>query len=189
MSPVTDNPTRTRAAPLYGLLARFDSPEQLVEAAKHAYVAGYRSMDAFSPVPVDGLAAALGRKRTAMPLIMLLGGIAGGTSGYFMQWYSAVVDYPFNVGGRPFHSWPAFIPITFELTVLLSAICGVLGMLYLNGLPRFNHPIFNARGIERATVDQFFLCIESADPKWDVDSTRRFLTEALGALEVTEVVP
>ena len=176
-----------RTSPVYGLLARFDTPVLLVEAAKKAYLAGYRQMDAYSPVPVEGLAAALGRKRTAMPLIMLLGGIAGGTGGYFMQWFSAVIDYSVNVGGRPFHSWPSFIPITFELTVLLSAIAGVLGMLFLNGLPRLNHPIFNARGIERATVDRFFLCIESSDPKWNVEGTRRFIEGELKGLDVEEV--
>ena len=179
--------THIERSPLYGLLARFDTPEELVHAARTAYVAGYRRMDGFSPVPVEGLAAALGRRRTLMPLIMLVGGIVGGISGFFMQWYSAVVDYPFNVGGRPFNSWPSFIPITFELTVLVSAISGVLGLLFLNGLPRFHHPIFNARGIERATLDRFFLCIESEDPKWDQEKTASFLREELKAVEVTEV--
>ena len=178
--------TEVKGAP-HGLVARFDSPEALLAATQAAYLAGYRKMDAYSPVPVDGLAQALGSRRTIMPLIVLLGGIAGGTAGYFMQWYSMVVDYPYNVGGRPFHSWPMFIPVTFELTVLSAAICGVVGMLYLNGLPRFHHPIFAAPGIERATVDQFFLCIEAADPKWDQDGTRHYLEAELHAAEVKEV--
>ena len=144
-------------------------------------------MDAYTPVPVEGLAQALGRRKTVMPLIVLLGGIAGGVSGYFMQWYSMVVDYPYNVGGRPFHSWPSFIPVTFELTVLCAAISGVFGMLFLNGLPRFHHPIFAAPGIERATVDQYFLCIESADAKWHAEETRRFLTDEAHAKEIVEV--
>jgi len=179
--------SKMRLSPLHGLLARFESAEELVAATKKAYVAGYRQMDAYSPVPVEGLASALGRQGTAMPLIMLLGGIVGGVSGFFMQWYSAVVDYPFNIGGRPFNSWVSFIPITFEATVLVSAISGVVGMLYLNGLPRYHHPIFNARGIERASVDGFFLCLESGDPKWDAEGTRRFLKDELNAAEVTEV--
>ena len=173
--------------PMYGLVARFDTPDALVEATKKAHAAGYRRMDAYTPLAVNGLAEALGRKGTVMPLIMLLGGITGGLIAYATQWYSAVIDYPFNVGGRPFHSWPSFIPITFEFTVLLSAISGVLGMLFLNGLPRLNHPIFNARGIERASVDGFFLCIESADPKWDPEGTRRFLADDLKSPDVTEV--
>ena len=176
-----------RVMPLHGLVGRFDSSEELVAAAKKAYGAGYRRMDAYTPLPVEGLAAALGRKGTPMPFIMLLGGILGGASGFFMQWYSAVVDYPFNIGGRPFNSWVAFIPITFEMTVLFSAISGVLGMLLLNGLPRYNHPIFNAHGIERSTVDRFFLCIESEDSKWDLEETARFLRDELMAADVSEV--
>lgn len=179
--------TTASASSVHGLLGRFDTPESLVAATKKAYLAGYRRMDAYSPVPVEGLSAAMGRRRTAMPLIMLVGGLVGGTSGFAMQWFSAAVDYPFNVGGRPFNSWVSFIPITFELTVLLAALSGVFGMLYLNGLPRFNHPIFNARGIERATLDQFFLCIEVEDPKWDRAEIERFLTDELKAADVKEV--
>ena len=171
----------------WGLAARFGSEEALLEATKAAYLIGYRKMDAYSPVPIDGLAEALGSRKTVMPLIVLLGGIAGGVSGYFMQWYSMVIDYPYNVGGRPFHSWPSFIPVTFELTVLCAAVAGVFGMLFLNGLPRFHHPIFGAPGIERATVDQFFLCIESKDGKWDAEETLRYLQDELHAAEVVEV--
>lgn len=171
----------------WGLAARFGSEDALLEATKAAYLAGYRKMDAYSPVPVEGLAQALGHRRTIMPLIVLLGGIAGGVGGYFMQWYSMVVDYPYNVGGRPFHSWPSFIPVTFELTVLCAAIAGVFGMLFLNGLPRFHHPIFATPGIERATVDQYFLCIESRDDQWNAEATRRYLQDELHAAEVVEV--
>ncbi len=179
----TDSGHRT----LHGLLARFDSPAALLAATRKAYAAGYREMDAYSPIPVEGLPQAMGRGKTLLPLIFLLGGIAGGTGGYFMQWYSMVIDYPYNIGGRPFHSWPMFIPVTFELTVLLAAISGVLGMLYLNGLPRLHHPIFHAAGIERATVDRFFLCIETTDPQWDRMLTRTFMESDLAAREVTEV--
>ncbi len=171
----------------WGLAARFDTEEAILEATRAAYLAGYRKMDAYSPVPIEGLAVALGSRRTIMPPLVLLGGIVGGLGGYFMQWYSMVIDYPYNVGGRPFHSWPSFIPVTFELTVLCAAVTGTLGMLFLNGLPRFHHPIFAAPGIERATVDKFFLCIEAADPKWDLEETRRYLQDELGATEVVEV--
>lgn len=171
----------------WGMAARFDTGEALVAATEAAWLAGYRRMDAYCPVPVEGLAEALGRRKTAMPLIVLFGGIVGGLSGYFMQWYSMTIDYPYNVGGRPFHSWPMFIPVTFELTVLCAAIAGVTGMLFLNGLPRFHHPIFGAPGIERATVDRYFLCIESADPKWSQAETRHFLQDELKAAEVVEV--
>ena len=172
----------------WGFAARFDSQEALKEAVDLAYHAGYRQMDAYSPVPVGGVAEKLGRgERTAMPLIVLLGGIAGGTGGYFLQWYSMTIDYPYNIGGRPFHSWPMFIPVTFELTVLCAAIAGTLGMLFLNGLPRFHHPIFAAPGIERATIDRFYLSIEATDPKWNREETRRFLEEELHASEIVEV--
>ena len=172
----------------WGLVARFDSEEALKSAVEAAYLAGYRRMDAHSPIPVEGLAEKLGRgHKTAMPLIVLLGGVAGGTGGYFMQWYSMTVDYPYNIGGRPFHSWPMFIPVTFELTVLCAALAGVFGMLFLNGLPRFHHPIFGTPGIERASIDQYFLCIEAADPKWNQEGTRRFLVQELGASDIVEV--
>jgi hypothetical protein len=171
----------------YGLLAVFDSAEALLSAAKKAHAAGYRQMDAYSPVPVEGLAEALGRKKTRMPLVFLLGGIAGGTSAYFMQWYSMAVDYPYNIGGRPFHSWPMFIPVTFELTVLLAAISGVCAMLFFNGLPRLHHPIFQAPGIERASLDRFFLCLESADPMWHAENTLQFIRRELDAGEISEV--
>ena len=185
--PAKEQATSAPPSP-WGFAARFPSEEALKEAAEAAYLAGYRRMDAYSPVPVEGLAEKLGRgRKTAMPLIVLLGGIAGGTGGYFLQWYSMAVDYPYNVGGRPFHSWPMFIPVTFELTVLCAALAGVFGMLFLNGLPRFHHPIFGTPGIERASVDQYFLCIEAADPKWSQTETHRFLEEELHASAIVEV--
>lgn len=171
----------------YGTRAAFENGEALVEAARKAYAAGYRKMDAYSPVPVEGLAEAMGRRGTVMPLIVLGGGIASGFTAWFVQWYSAVHDYPLNIGGRPFNSWPMFIPIIFEMTVLFAAVSGVLGMLFLNGLPRLNHPIFAAPGIERATVDGYFLCLEAADPLWDLELTRRFLVDKLHSADVAEV--
>jgi len=171
---------------LYGVVAEFSDHEQLVEAAKLARERGYRCMDAYTPFPVEDLPEALGHKRTPVPLIVLLGGIAGAAGGYFMEWYSMAVDYPLNVGGRPLNSWPAYVPITFELMVLCAAISAIIGMLVLNRLPRLHHPIFNASGFERATTDRFFLCIEVRDLKFDAAGTRTFL-EGLGPVRVTEV--
>ena len=185
--PITESPTLLRQDTLHGLLGRFESGYALVAATRKAYEAGYRRMDAYSPVPVEGLAEAMGRRGTLLPLIVLGGGITGGFTGWFVQWFSATVDYPFNIGGRPFNSWPMFIPIIFELTVLFAAVCGTLGMLFLNGLPRLHHPIFHAAGIERATLDRFFLCLEATDPRWDRDATRRFLEDELHAADVVEV--
>ncbi len=186
--PVNEAPAHAaQEMSLYGLTGMFASGDALLEATQKAYEAGYRQMDAYSPVPVDGLAEAMGRRGTPMPLIVLCGGVTGGFTGWFMQWFSATYDYPFNIGGRPFNSWPMFIPIIFELTVLFAAVSGVLGMLFLNGLPRYHHPIFAAQGIERATVDRFFLCIESADPRWGREETRRFLEHELHATDVVEV--
>src|ERR1700761_5197288 len=136
---------------LYGLMAEFKQPEEVLTAVQRAYEHGYRRMDAYSPFPVEGLAEALGRRGTAVPLIVLIGGIVGGLGGYFMQWYATVVSYKINVGGRPFHSWPAYIPITFELTVLCASLSALVGMLALNRLPQPYHSVFNAPGFDRAS--------------------------------------
>jgi hypothetical protein len=176
----------TARPPIWGLLAEFDSPTALVEAARRAHAEGYRKMDGYSPFPIEELAEALGARATRLPLLVLLGGIVGCVGGYFMQYYSAVHDYPMNVGGRPLHSWPAFIPVTFEMTVLVAALTAVLGMLALNGLPQPYHPVFNVERFARATRDRFFLSIEATDPKFDRDATRAFLA-GLGPREVSEV--
>lgn len=160
---------------LYGLLAGFDDHRRVLEAAQEAYRRGYRRMDAYTPFPVQGLAEALGSKGTPVALIVLLCGIVGGLSGYFMEWYAMTVSYPINVAGRPFNSWPAYIPITFELTVLAGAISAIIGMLALNRLPRPHHPVFDAPEFGRASTDRFFLCIEASDPKFDLAATRQFL--------------
>jgi hypothetical protein len=171
---------------LYGLIAEFDSPSQLVAAAEKTYERGYRRIDAYSPFPIEELFEAIGDRRTLMPLIVLIGGIIGCISGYFMQYYIHVIDYPLNVGGRPLHSWPAFIPVTFEMTILCAALAGVFGMLALNGLPQPFHPVFNVPRFELASRDRFFLLIEARDPKFDLEETRRFL-ESLEPREVSDV--
>lgn len=173
-------------APIYGLMAEFESPEDLLDAAHRAHAAGYRRMDAYSPFPVAGLAEAIGFHRTYLPLVVLLGGIAGGLGGYLLQYFTSVIDYPLNVGGRPLHSWPAFIPVTFEMTVLIAALAAVLGMLALNGLPRPYHPVFNVPRFELASRNLFFLCIEATDPQFDAERTKQFL-ESLKPRQVHEV--
>jgi hypothetical protein len=163
------------SAALHGIMAEFAKPEELLVAARSAYEAGYRSMDAYSPYAVEGVAEAIGFRKTRVPLIVLLGGISGALTAYGMQWYSAVIDYRLNVGGRSPHSWPAFVPITFELTVLFAAIAGVLGMLALNGLPKPYHPVFNAPEFKLASQSRFFLCIEARDPRFRAEEVRAFL--------------
>jgi hypothetical protein len=160
---------------LYGLVAEFEHPEELVRATQAAYAAGYRRMDAYTPIPVEGLTEALGRIPTKLPLVVLLGAILGGAGGYFMQWFASVVHYPMNVGGRPHHSWPAFLPIVFELSILGAALFAVLGMLALNDLPQPYHPLFNLPQFRLASRDRFFLCLEARDPKFRRDEARAFL--------------
>ena len=166
-----------RRPPIYGLLAEFDNPTELVAAARHVREAGYRKIDAYTPFPIEELAEALHIHDRRLPLIVLLGGITGGAGGYLLQYWCSVIAYPINVGGRPLHSWPAFIPITFETTILIAAISAVLGMLALNGLPMPYHPLFNVPRFALASRDQFFLCIEADDPIFDIEQTRRFLEE------------
>jgi hypothetical protein len=173
-------------AAIYGLLAEFEDPTDLVRAVQRARQDGYSKLDAYTPFPVEGLAAALGFHRTRMPLVMFLGGLAGCVGGYLMQYYCMAISYPINVGGRPLNSWPAFIPVTFELTILVSALAGVFGLLGLCGLPMPYHPLFNVPRFALASRDRFFLCIEATDPKFDRETTRRFLTD-LHPREVAEV--
>jgi hypothetical protein len=171
---------------LYGLIAEFSRPQELIDAVHEVRDAGYRRVDAYSPFPIEGLAEAIGFGHNRLPLIVLLGGIFGGLAGYGLAYWTSVVDYPINVGGRPFHSWPSFLPITFETTVLFAALAAVLGMLALNGLPMPYHPIFNSARFALASRDRFFLCIEADDPKFDYDETWRFLNR-LGPRQVSEV--
>jgi len=173
-------------AQLYGLLAEFDQPNPLQEAAKRAYDAGYRKMDAYSPFPIEGLAETLGNKSSKLPFLVFLGGLAGGVGGFGIQYVGMVIFYPYMVGGKPFNSWPAFIPITFETTVLLASLTAVIAMIVLNGLPQPYHPVFNAPNFAAASQDKFFLCLEADDPKFNLAEARRFL-ESLQPLAVTEV--
>ena len=171
---------------LYGLIAEFDNPTALVAAANAARLAGYKRMDAYSPIPIEELHHAIGFHHTKLPLIVLIGGILGGLGGYGLEWWSSVIAYPLNIGGRPYHSWPQFVPVAFETTILGAALAAVLGMLALNGLPMPYHPIFNAPRFALASRNRFFLCIEASDPKFDREATQRFL-EGLDPRGVSEV--
>jgi len=176
-----------RTQNLYGLAAVFGSPEEVLQAAEAVHAAGYRRADAFSSFPIEGLAEALGASRTRLPLIVLIGAACGVGGGFFMLWYANVISYPWNIGGRPPNSWPAFIPITFELGVLCAALCSAIAMLAMNGLPMPYHPIFNLPGFELATGDRFYVLIEARDANFDLQITRGFL-ETLKPLLVAEVL-
>jgi hypothetical protein len=171
---------------MYGLMAEFETPNALVAATERAHREGYRRMDAYSPFPIEELHEALGSHHTKLPLIVLIGGLVGCIGGYALQYWVSTMAYPINVGGKPLHSWPAFIPITFECTILVAALSAVLGMLALNGLPMPYHPVFNVSRFALASRNRFFLCIEARDAKFDPQGTRTFL-ETLGAREVSTV--
>lgn len=175
-----------RRTPVYGMMAEFDTPDHIVEAAEKTYAAGYRKIDAYSPFPIEALSEAIGFHHNSVPLLVLIGGIVGGATGYLLQWWIHNVSYPMNVGGRPLHSWPAFIPVTFEMTVLFAGISAVFGMLALNGLPMPYHPVFNVPRFAFATKDRFFLIVFSSDRKYDPVETRRFL-ESLQPRSLSEV--
>jgi len=171
---------------LYGLAASFPSPQAVLEAARKVHAAGYRRAEGYSPHAVEGLSEALGFERSGVPLIVFVGGIVGGIGGYFMLWYANVISYPWNIGGKPPNSWPAFIPITFEMTVLGASLLALFGMLILNGLPSPYHPMFRAPTFELASQTRYFICIETADPLFDFDRTREFLM-SLQPIDVVEV--
>jgi len=171
---------------IYGLMAEFPDPGSVVAAARRVRAEGYRRVDAFSPYPIEELSEALELPTSKLPLLVLLGGALGLLGGYGLQYWTSVIDYPLNIGGRPFHSWVSFIPVTFEVTILLAALAAVLGMLALNGLPEPYHPVFNVPRFALASKDRFFICIEATDPKFDHDETWRFLT-SLGPRVVSEV--
>jgi hypothetical protein len=171
---------------IHGVMAELRSPEALVEAVRRTRAAGYRRIDAYSPFPVEGLTEAIGFAGSRIALATLVGGIVGGLGGFFLQWYSAVVSYPLNIGGRPLDSWPEFIPVTCETTVLFAAVTAVAAMLAGNGLPRLRHPVFDAPHFDHATRNRFFLCILAADERFEAASARRFL-EGIEPIRVVEV--
>jgi len=173
---------------IFGVIAEFDGPDQLVEAAQRAYEEGYRQLDAYTPFPVHGLADAIGHRGVRLPRYVLIGGLVGGLGGFLLQAYANVYDYPMNIGGRPIDitNWPSMIPITFELGILLASFTAAIAMVVLNGLPRPYHPVFNVPNFSRATSDRFFLCIKADDPRFNYGETRAFL-EGLGAKEVSDV--
>jgi hypothetical protein len=171
---------------IYGVMGEFETPEKLIHAVEKTREAGYRRFEAYSPFPVEGLSEAMGFKRNLVPLITLIGGLTGGLGGFGFQYWVAAITYPLNIGGRPFNSWPAFIPVTFELTILGASLSAVFGMLALNRLPQPHHPVFNVHRFSHATTDRFFICIESRDPKFNLADSARFL-QSVQAHHVTEV--
>jgi ActD protein len=176
-------------AAIYGVMAEFETPGDLVAAAKQAYAAGYRKMDTFSPYPIHEAWDAIGHHDRRLSLIVLLGGLTGTVSGYGLQYWVHAITYPTNIAGKPLNSWPQFIPVTFELTILFAAIAAVIGMIALNGLPMPYHPVFNwDRFAEHASRDRFYLLVEAADPKFDQAQTMDFL-KGLNPAGVAEVEP
>jgi len=171
---------------MYGLMAEFETAEQLVVASRRVAAAGYRRIDAYSPFPIQGLGEALGFRSNAIPMIGLTGGVVGALTGYGMQFWVHTTALPINVGGRPLNSWPSFVPVTFELAVLFSALSMLVGLFILNGHPEPYHPVFNVASFGRATRDGFFLCVEADDALFDPQRTRELL-RGLGATEVSDV--
>jgi hypothetical protein len=171
---------------LHGVMAQFDNHHDLLKAAKAAYAAGYRQMDAYTPFAVHGLADAIGKTDNIVQKMVLAAGLAGCIGGFGLMYWITNIAYEFNVAGKPDFSWPVYIPITFECTVLLASLTAAAGMLAVNGLPRPHHPVFGAPGFERATQDRFFLCLETTDPKFQIDDAKHFLGQ-FHPLEVTDV--
>lgn len=177
----------TKSSNLFGLLAKYETPEDLVAATRRAYEAGYRKFDAYTPYPVAGLSQAMGLRPSPLPWVILAGGVAGAVTGFAMQWFATVIAYPLNIGGRPLFSWPTYIPITFELTILLAAFAGFFGLIALARFPQPYHPVFRSDDFnEHASQDAFYLGIEARDPQFNLDQTRQFL-QSSGAAQVTEI--
>lgn len=172
---------------LYGVMAEFRDAEALLAAARAVRKAGYARAEAYAPFPVEGLAEELGFRKNRVAAATLLGAVVGGVGGYFLQWYTAVVDYPINVGGRPLHSWPLFIPATFELTILGASLAAVFFMLAANGLPKLYHPIFNAPDFELASRSRFFLCLRCDEPQFRLDEATALL-DSLAPIRRCEVL-
>ena len=170
----------------YGLMAEFDNVNDVITAARRVYGAGYRKMDAYSPFPLEELSEAIGFHKNGVALVCLVGGLLGCTGAFTLQWWINTISYPVNIGGRPFNSWPSFIIVTFEMTILFSGLSAVFGMLALNGLPMPYHPVFNVPRFELASKDRFFIVVFSSDKNYDATGTRKFL-EGLGPISVSEV--
>ncbi len=173
--------------PVHGLMVEFATPEQILRAARRTVLAGYRHIDAYTPFPVEGLPDELGLPRTRVPFVVLAGGLTGVCVGFFMQFWCMWANYPLNIGGRPLNSWPAYVPIAFEVMVLIASLSAVFGMFFINGLPEPYHPVFNVPRFELVTQDRFFLCIEATDPRFDIQGTREFMQGLGGEGEVVEV--
>lgn len=171
---------------LHGIMAEFEDEEAIISATQQAVDAGYKKMETYTPYPLEELMDILHLHKNNVALVILIGGIVGCIVGFFMQYYASVIHYPINVGGRPFNSWPAFVPVMFECTILFAALSAIVGMLTMNGLPRPHHPVFNVERFKYASQDRFFLCIESDDPKFEITETKQFL-ENLNPHEVSEV--
>ena len=178
--------TEKTQPPYFGLMAEFKEEEDFVQATRKARDEGYLKMDAYSPYPIEEIIDILHLHHNKLPLIVLIGGMMGGLGCYFMEYFASVIHYPLNIGGRPLHSWPSFIPPAYEITILCAAIGAVVGMLALNGLPMPYHPVFNVPEFEKASNDGFFLCVESHDPKFDLEKTHQFL-ESLNPVKVSRV--
>jgi uncharacterized membrane protein len=176
----------TRPRGVYGVMAEFEDPTSLVNAARNAYQNGFRKLDAYTPFPIEELSEVLHLHKNKLPLIVLIGALTGALTGYLLQYFVTVIYFPINIAGRPLHSWPSYIVITFELTILFGAISAVLGLLGLCGLPMPYHPVFNVPRFSEHSRDRFFLCIEATDPLFDLEKTSRFL-EGMEAKEVSEV--
>jgi len=171
---------------IYGLMAEFDNVDSVIAAAHRVHAAGYRKIDAYSPFPLEELSEAIGFEKNGVALVCLVGGLLGGTAAYILQWWINTISYPTNIGGRPFHSWPSFIIVTFEMTILFSGLSAVFGMIALNGLPMPYHPVFNVPQFDAASRDKFFIIIFSTDKNYDPIRTRQFL-EGLDPISVAEV--
>ena len=171
---------------LHGVMAEFDTAQAVVEAARKTMRQGFSRVEAYTPIPIEELNDIIHKKRTVLPKLVLTGGLTGMATGFVLQYWASVIEYPMNVGGRPYATWPAFVVPSYELTILFSSLAAAIGMFALNGLPQPYHPVFNVERFSMASSDKFFLVIESADPRFDHAGTTRFLQD-LGAKGVYDV--
>jgi hypothetical protein len=178
--------TEKPQAPYFGLMAEFEKEEDFIQATRRVTAEGYHKLDAYSPYPIHEILDILHLHHNKLPKIVLIGGITGAVTGMGMEWFASVIHYPWNIGGKPLFSWPMFLPVAYELTILFAAFGAVFGLIALNGLPMPYHPVFNVPSFDRATDDRFFICIESGDPKFDLEKTKSFL-EGLKPVSVSRV--